>query len=225
MEILLTDLKRLPKLILGFVIVAIGLLFSDKSNLGMLPWGVFHSGLSRLTHIKFGLIVQLIGIIVLTISMVLVKVRPGIGTIFDILLVGSSFDFIDSLNIIREVQTLYMQILYMIIGIILICFGTALYVSCKLGSGPRDGLFIGLSRLTNLSVKYTKPLIEITVVVVGFLLQGDFGVGTFVNAFLSGYIINLFFKMLKYDPKTATQRKFSDYHIKKRKNRRDYQAV
>ncbi|MDF2698632.1 MAG: hypothetical protein K0Q49_188 [Haloplasmataceae bacterium] len=212
--IVICDLKRIPKLLVGFLFVSLGLVFSDKSNLGMLPWGVFHSGISQLTGVMFGTVVQIVGVIVLAFSIIFVKVKPGIGTVLNIIFIGMIVNFINIMGVIKEYESLSIQISYLIVGIICSGFGTALYVSCKLGSGPRDGLFIGFSLITKLSVKYTKPMIEGIVLIVGFLLHGDFGIGTFVNAFISGFVTDFFFDVLKYNPKTSKQRRFIDYVTK-----------
>ena len=215
MSKLIQDLRKIPKVILGFGLVSLGLLFSEKSDLGMLPWGVLHTGIANLTGLKFGNVVQLVGIIVLIFSVIFVKVKPGIGTFLDIVFTGMIYNLIDSLHLINESHNQYVSIIYMVLGVIVTAFGTALYVSCKLGAGPRDGLFIGFSRITNLNVKYTKPVVEIIVLIIGIFLHGDFGVGTFINAFLSGYMINLCFILLKYDPKKNLPSQFGDYFPKK----------
>ena len=84
-------------------------------------------------------------------------------------------------------------------------FGRSLYISTRLGPGPRDGLFVGLSRITKVDVKYIKPTIEMSVLLLGFLLGGIVGYGTVFLIITSGYMVQYFFKILHFDPKTETQ--------------------
>lgn len=230
MNMFIQDLKKLPKLFLGLVFVALGLLFSRNSGLGMLPWGVFHTGISNITPLTFGQTVQVVGIIILALSIIFVKIEPGMGTILNLIFVGFMFDILSGLNVVNNFDQLnnslrlfsntnhlIEQIIYLFVGIFFSSIGAAVYISCKLGAGPRDGLFVGITQITGVSVKYTKPIIEVTVTIIGILLKGSFGVGTIINALLSGYIIHLFFKLLKFDPKEKKHRSLRQYFTKKLK--------
>lgn len=195
------DLKRVPLLILALFILSLGIVLVKQSGLGLDPWGVFHEGMTNLTGLSFGMVIEIIGYLILLFSL-LIKIYPGIGTVLNIFLVGKFIDLLLETNLfIANDVTKY---LYFIIGFIVLCFGRALYISCNLGSGPRDGLFVGIVRFTKIDVKYVKPGIEIIVFIIGVLYGGTFGVGTILLMFLSGYLVEYFFKFLKYDPKTRT---------------------
>ncbi len=236
-ELFIKDLKKMPKLFMGLFFVALGLIFSKRSGLGMLPWGVFHTGISNITVLKFGQVVQFVGVIVLVLSIIFVKIKPGIGTIMNVIFVGmiydgfdiinekirllndytvntDSGDFIESLKhafYIFDSSNITMQFVYLFAGITATGLGSALYISCSIGSGPRDGLFVGITQLTGVSVKYTKAAIEVIVTVIGILFMGAFGIGTFVNALISGYVIHCFFKLLKFDPKNKRHNHLLSY--------------
>jgi len=86
------------------------------------------------------------------------------------------------------------------IGLLMMTFGRSLYIASRLGPGPRDGLFVGLSRTLKIQVKYMKPAIELTVLLLGFIFGGTAGVGTVIAAVFSGYLVQMFFTLLAYDP-------------------------
>jgi len=236
------DRKKLPKLLAGLILVSLGLMFSKRSGLGMLPWGVLHSGISNVTGLTFGQAVQILGIIILILSMIFVKILPGVGTVLNVILVGLMYDvfdqinsqihllndfsisdksatFVDSLNQSVNVFTnnpaLTEQILYLFVGILVTGLGSALYISCSLGAGPRDGLFVGVTQITGLSVQYTKPAIEVVATVIGIFLSGSFGFGTIVNALVSGYVVHFFFKLLKFNAKKKKHNHLLSYVSKK----------
>ena len=58
---------------------------------------------------------------------------------------------------------------FVVIGILVIGLGSGFYLISNLGAGPRDGLMIGLQRITNMPIYSIRTTIEISVVVVGSL--------------------------------------------------------
>jgi len=210
------DSKKLPILFLGYIILALGIVLTKKSDLGMAPWGVFHQGLSLLLGLSFGVVTQLLGVIILTLSVVLLKTRVGIGTILNVLVVGSFIDAIDYFLNFHPVNIAEQSVI-LILGLITMTFGRSLYISSTLGSGPRDGMFVGMSKAFNIEIKYMKPIIELTVLVIGYFLGGVVGYGTIILSLTSGYFVQYFFKLLKFDPKTSKQSSINEYILKKAK--------
>ena len=209
MELLRSDIKRLPRLFLGFIILALGIQFSRLSGLGMYSWSVLHEGLIFQTGLSFGVITQVLGLVILFFSVLLLKIKVGIGTICNALFVGAFIDLFALM--LPESDVLNIRIIYLALGFFLITFGRSLYISSKLGPGPRDGVFVGLSRTTNIDIIYVKPLIEIVFSIIGFLLGGKIGVGTVLFIVASGYFIEYFFKILHFDPNTSYQSNILDY--------------
>jgi len=205
---LIRDLKRVPLLVLALFILALGIVLVKQSNLGLDPWGVFHEGMTNLTGLSFGMVIEVIGYIILAFSL-LIKIYPGIGTVTNIFVVGKFIDLLLETNwFVADGINRY---IYFVIGFIILCFGRALYISCNLGSGPRDGLFVGIVRFTKIDVKYVKPAIELIVFIIGVIYGGTFGFGTILLMFLSGYLVQYFFKLLKYDPKTKNHSSLALY--------------
>lgn len=219
MTTLKIDLQRLPTLLVGFIFLALGIMLTKRSDLGMAPWGVFHQGLSIQLTLSFGVVTQLVGLFVLVISLVFLKTKIGIGTVLNVLIVGPLIDLYDTI-IGFEPSTIYAQYSTLVAGIILMTFGRSLYISAQLGSGPRDGVFVGLHHLTSIDIKYIKPSIEFTVLMLGYLLGGTAGVGTVLVVISSGYFVQMFMLLLMQDalmtPKSFLPKQYSllDY-IKK----------
>lgn len=210
MSLLVKDLLKIPVLIIGFIVMSFGIVLLKRSELGLFAWGVFHDGLSKVTPFSFGEITIWLGLIILVLSVIIFKNMFGIGTLLNIGVVGVLIDLIDNWFMV-EPSNVLSKIILSVVGILLMTFGRALYISTKLGAGPRDGLFVGLSRITQVDVKYIKPLIEVVVLTVGFALGGVIGIGTIVTMVISGYLVQYFFSILGYDPKTEKQHSFLDY--------------
>lgn len=198
MRKLKSDLQRLPTLSVGFIFLALGIMLTKRSDLGMAPWGVFHQGLSIQLTLSFGVVTQLVGLFVLVVSLVFLKTKIGLGTVLNVLLVGPLIDLYDAF-ILFEPLSIYAQYGTLVAGIILMTYGRSLYISAQLGSGPRDGVFVGLHQLTNIDIKYIKPSIEFTVLLLGYLLGGTAGVGTVLVVISSGYFVQMFMLLLIHD--------------------------
>ena len=212
-EVFISDIRMLPRLVVGFIVMSIGIMLVKESMLGLFPWGVLHDGLSIVTPLTFGQVTQVLGLVVLIFSVIAFKTNVGIGTFLNILLVGWMIDFAHNLFPFTA-NTVSTQILLYVIGVLFISIGRAFYISSRLGAGPRDGLFVGLSRITQIDVKYIKPGIEIIVLAIGFILGGVVGVGTLVLMATSGYLVQFFFKVFGFDPKKDRQSNLIDYFYK-----------
>lgn len=213
-DILKEDLLKIPTLLLGFVILALGTILTMKSGLGMSSWGVLHQGLSRVSIFTFGQITIVLGLIILILSVIFLKTKVGIGTILNVLIIGFIMDMFTNLINYEPTEFLYQAIIFLL-GLVIMAFGRSLYISTRLGPGPRDGVFVGLSRITQIDVKYVKPGIELTVLSIGYILGGTVGLGTLTTMLFSGYIVQFFFTKLGFDPKTEKQRSFKEYLTKK----------
>ena len=191
-------LLKFFRLIAGFIFCASSTIFMLNSNLGLSPWDVFHQGISRLTGITIGQASIIIGILFVIIGMCFGQ-RLGIGTILNMILVGQFIDLIMYLNIIPEATNMITGILMMIIGMLLMGYGCYLYISCGLGCGPRDGVMIVLSNMLNKPIKYVRATMEISVLILGFILGGTVGLGPIISAIFLGYSIQLVFKLRNFD--------------------------
>ncbi|AIO18895.1 hypothetical protein KQ51_01016 [Candidatus Izimaplasma bacterium HR1] len=211
MKLFLEDLKRLPKLFLGFIVLALGIYLTKISLLGMSSWGVFHDGLAiQVSWLSFGSGTMIVGAIILLLSIFFLGTKVGLGTILNVFIVGPLIDLFDKIYPVMP-DDLVLQIIVLIFGILFTTLGRSFYIASRLGPGPRDGLFVGLARITNFQVKYIKITIEFIVLGIGILLGGQFGVGTVVMIIVAGYLVQFFFKVFKFDPKTEKQNNILDY--------------
>ncbi len=171
--------RRLTQLTLGLVLygVSMGLMF--RSALGLDPWDVFHAGVAEHVPLTFGQVVIVTGLVVLLLWIPL-RQWPGLGTVANAILIGVATDV--TLGIATTPDHLEARVLMLVSGILLNGVATAAYIGAELGPGPRDGLMTGLVRRTGWSVRLVRTGIEVSVLVVGFLLGGTVGVGTVLYA-------------------------------------------
>ncbi len=178
--------RRLPQLFLGLVLYGASLAFMVRAGLGLAPWDVLHSGVAGLIPLTLGQVVVAMSFVVLLLWIPL-RERPGLGTVANSLVVGFSAD--GTLALLDQPAALGLRIALMVGGVVLCAAATAMYIGSQLGRGPRDGLMTGLVRRTGVSVRIVRTGIELTVVLLGWLLGGAVGLGTVVFALAIGPLV------------------------------------
>jgi uncharacterized membrane protein YczE len=179
------DLSPLRILILffGLAIFGLGDSLFIQAGIGNAPWTVFAEGLTYKTGMSIGFATFVISVFVLLLWIPL-KERPGFGTLSNIVLIATFIEL--GTHIFPEANSFAVGIVYNFIGISLVGIGSALYITCGLGPGPRDGAMTGLHYRTGVRVGRVRMAIEVTVLAIGYLLGGTVGVGTALFALFIG---------------------------------------
>ena len=185
----------LSYLCLGLLIFGLGESLLVVSEYGVDPWTVLAEGVAKKINVGIGLSTFLISVVVFALWIPL-KLKPGIGTIMNILIIaltmGISIPLLSFLNNILNGLTLA------ILGTLLVGFGSGIYLIANLGPGTRDGLMTGLSK------KYTKPIslvrlsIELSVIFLGWSLGGTLGIGTVIFAVFIGPSVVLSLRIISF---------------------------
>jgi uncharacterized membrane protein YczE len=180
--------RRIVQLLIGLFLYGIAISLMVRAGIGLSPWDVLAQGLSIKTGIVFGLITNLVGLVVLAFWIPL-RQRPGLGTVLNVLLVGPSAQL--GLDLIPQQTELWAQVLFFVAGLLLLAVATGLYIGPRLGPGPRDGLMTGLHGRTGWPIWAVRTGIEVTVLIIGWVLGGNVGVGTLAFALLVGPLCSL----------------------------------
>ena len=115
--------------------------------------------------------------------------KPGMGTIFNALIIALMIDL--CIKFVPTPSHYIHQIILAIISVITVGIGGGIYLVSNLGAGPRDGLMIGLQKISNLPIAVVRGTLEISVVSVGWYLGGTVGLGTLLFAFGIGPCVAL----------------------------------
>jgi len=172
----------------GLVLFGLGEGLLIVSFTGASPWSVLAQGLSLNLNLSIGTITFLISVAVLILWIPLGQ-KPGIGTIFNALIIALMIDL--CIKFVPTPSTYFYQLILATISVITVGVGGGIYLVSNLGAGPRDGLMIGLQKVTNLPIAAVRATLEITVVGVGWYLGGTVGVGTLLFAFGIGPCVAL----------------------------------
>ena len=155
---------------------------------GASPWSVLAQGISLNVDYSIGTITLIISIVVL-IMWIPLKQKPGIGTILNALIIAGMIDL--CINFVPSPESYISQIILAIVAVLTVGLGGGIYLVSNLGPGPRDGLMIGLQKVSNLPIAAVRAFIEISVVSAGWYLGGTVGIGTLLFAFGIGPAVAL----------------------------------
>ena len=186
--------KTLLFLSLGLFCFGLGEALLLISSTGNSPWLVLSEGLSLKTGLTVGSSTFLISFVVLF-FWIFLKQKPGIGTILNTFIIAAVIDLTS--YFFDPPSSIFFQYFLSIISVLLVGFGSGIYLVANLGPGPRDGLMTGLTRVTGYPISLVRASLEITVVLVGWYLGGTLGLGTLIFAFGIGpavsfglYVVN-----------------------------------
>ncbi|MFJ3335614.1 YitT family protein [Streptomyces sp. NPDC086766] len=184
--------RRLVQLYAGLALYGASSALLVEAGLGLEPWNVLHQGLSELTGLTIGVVSIVVGAAVLLLWIPL-RQRPGLGTVSNVFVVGLAMD--GTLALVPEAHSLLVRVPLLLAGVLLNGAATGLYIAADFGPGPRDGLMTGLHRRTGRSIRLTRTVVEVAVVVTGFALGGTAGPGTLLYALAIGPLAQLFLRV------------------------------
>lgn len=175
---------------LGIVCLSFGISLTVQAKvLGVSPWDSFHLGLLHYLPFNFGQICQGVGAVAILIGMLL-GIKPKLGTILNMLFIGWLVNFFLDVSLISNINTVNLfAFLVFILGVIFCGIGTGLYIAADVGIGPRDSIMVGLNKKFGIKIGIARTFLEVTVVILGFLLSGPIGIGTVIFSLTIGYFV------------------------------------
>lgn len=196
--------RRIAQLLIGLFAYGIAISMMVRAAVGVSPWDVLSQGVSLQSGIPFGLVTNLIGIVVLLLW-IPIRQKPGIGTVLNVLLIGPSAEV--GLWLIPQQTELLPQIALFVGGIALLAVASGLYIGARFGPGPRDGLMTGIHNKWGWKIWIVRTAIELTVLTIGWLLGGNLGLGTLAFALLIGPMVGVTIPLLLVPAAVQTEKK------------------
>lgn len=189
---------RFGQLQLGLCLFGLGIALMLEARIGLDPWSTFHSGLAEQLALSFGRITQSVGLFLIVVAALLLKERPGIGTLFNMALIGPWIDLFRDQSWFPAAQGWSWGIGQFMGGVALMGLASGLYIGARFGAGPRDAFVLGLSRRLGISIRVTRIGLEIIVLAIGWLLGGIIGLGTVLFALSMGPLMQASLRLFGY---------------------------
>jgi uncharacterized membrane protein YczE len=190
---------------LGLFLYGVATALIVQASVGVVSWSVLTQGLENLVPLSFGTLTILTSFVIFLLWFPL-RQRPGIGTVLNVLTIGPFADL--TFAVVPEPSGLAAQTATFTVGLVLLAVATVCYIGPGYGTGPRDGLMVGLHERFGLPIWKARTIVEVTVVAVGWALGGDLGVGTVVATLAIGPLVQPMiplFARLPWAPRPATE--------------------
>ena len=155
------------------------------------------TGLSNVIPIGFGNTLTALNCVLLVEVFFLNKRYLGIATLFSVFLTGYVVEFSEwVLGLTGIEMTLVVRIIYLAIGVVLMCIASSFYITSNLGVSSYDAQALMIGDTGKLQFRFARIGTDLICVLVGFALDATVGVGTLVTAFFMGPLIDLFNRKL-----------------------------
>ena len=194
------------KIVAGLVVFALGVHMTIYANIGLAPWDCLGMGIAKHTPFNYGVAMTIMAVTILLID-VLLKEKIGFGTIIDAILTGNFVQAFNYINPFPENKNLWLGIAIMLIGFVFMALGMYIYMSAGQCCGPRDALLVGLGkRMPKIPIGIVEVLLWAVVLLIGYLLGGPVGIGTIISTFGAGLVMQLVYKIIKFEPRKIEHR-------------------
>lgn len=190
---------RLALLLGGLILYGVSDGLLVLAGLGLDPWDVLHQGLSRTVGLRVGTWAIIVGALVL-LGWLPLRQRPGLGTICNVVMIGLVINA--TLAIVPAPRELAVRVVVLVGAVVLNGIATGAYIGAGLGPGPRDGLSTGIAA-RGVSLRVVRTVVELSVLVAGWLLGGTVGVGTVLYALAIGPITHVTIPALRLSASSA----------------------
>ena len=194
--------------LIGTIFIALAVTMFRLASLGTDPYTTFNLGFSMFLNMEFGIFLMYSSLLMLIYVFFANRALIGIGTIFNIFIVGNLSDVF--VNLITDnfgvFEGLPIRILISVLGILFISMGAALYIEAKEGVAPYDAMPIILAEKSGMSYRLSRVIIDVSITVIGFLLGAGLGVNTVITAFFLGPFIQFFRDIFQKDLHTKSLR-------------------
>lgn len=204
-EYLIKNRRRIIMSMAGVIICAVSVGIFKLAALGVDPFQSLMSGLDAMIPIPFGTLYVIVNVVLLLFSIIADRSRIGIATFINLFLLGYITQF--SYDLFQKLfpdPSIPFRVICLLIGIVVICFGSALYMTADLGVSTYDAVAIVMSSKWKWGkFKYIRICTDLMCVVAGsilFVLAGNpvmsiptiAGIGTIITAFFMGPLIDVF---------------------------------
>lgn len=197
--------RRIIQLLVGLALYGAGCALTIRAGLGVDPWTVLAQGLSLQTGVGIGWVTNILGAVVLALWIPL-RQRPGVGTLANILLVGTCMQA--TLWIVPVATGALAQTAMLLAGIVMVAVASGLYIGAHFGPGPRDGLMTGMHSRLKWPIWACRAAVEASVLAIGWLLGGTVGIGTVLFAGLIGPLVHLALPLLDVNARGTRATRF-----------------
>lgn len=191
------EIWRFIKIISGLYCLALGIAMINRAEVGADPWTTLIQGYHHLWPLTLGQAGQLNGLLLIAINFIFAKIKPRLGTILTVILVGFFLDFSLQasffLTLTNHGGHVWHAYLLLFSGLVVMAIGIGMYLQTDLGMGPVEGFMLTIKKLFNCQLATSRIIADGIALLLGFLLGGNVGLGTIFSVILLGPFLHFYF--------------------------------
>lgn len=197
--------------IIGIFIITFGVCLTIRADLGAGAWDALNVALTEWVGLTIGKWVMIDGAVLIFVNAFLLKKRPELLSLITIIVIGSMVDFW-MLMIFEnwEVTGFVLKLITLLLGILIIGLGAAIYLQAKFPISPIDGFMLAVKERFKVNLMAAKTVGEITALIPALFLKGPIGLGTIIITFTVGPAIQLFFPFFEKLLKNLLEKKLQE---------------
>ena len=194
--------RRIGMSFFGVIVCAISVGIFKIAALGVDPFQSFMAGLDVMVPLDFGLLYIIVNALLLSFALIFDRHYIGIATFINLFLLGyiTQFSYAFLQTVIVE-PSILVRILCLVVGVAVICFGSAFYMTADLGVSTYDAVALIICNTWKKGkFQYVRIITDLICVLLGvtlFILAGGkfsaiptiAGIGTIITAFFMGPLI------------------------------------
>lgn len=177
--------------IVGVFTIALGAAILNVGNVGVDAFTASNISIGKLLGLSLGTYQILINCILLVLVLIFGKKYIGIGTFISMVAIGFFIDTFSKImsGLMHFHLNIFLQIIFLISGTLVFTFGIACYITANIGIAPYDAVTLVIQDRTKIKYKYIRISQDLIFMFSSLVLMGPVGVGTIVNAFFNGPLI------------------------------------
>ena len=192
--------------LIGILILTLGISIAIRSNQGTSPFDALLVGLFKTFGFSIGSFEVIVGFTMILINSVVTKERPEYFALVTSLITGVGIDFWYYVTGYLTFPSAFAGELFVVsLGVIISALGISIYIQSSIAPNPLDRSMLILSDKTGLSLTKSRAIINVILVIIAFSIGGVIGIGTVINALLSGWLITLFLPHISFISKYDTK--------------------
>lgn len=197
--------KRIVFMIIGNILIGIGISFLNLSGFGVDAFTSMTIGLSSLLGIGLGIFQSGVNILLFIPVIFFNRKSFGLGSLVNMFLLGYIVEYLEKFYAVFGItqtglkSVILLRILLLLAGIVILCFGCAIYMECHLGTGPYDAIAPIIENRTHGKIKFQYARIgsDLTCAIIGFISgmiadKTTVGIATVCVVLFTGPLIGFF---------------------------------
>ena len=183
--------------------IGFGIYLQIEADIGFPSWNALNQGFSLVFPITYGTASITIGLSIVLIDLLL-KEPIGMGTLIDAICVGLGTDFFSMLDPVPEMNSLVIKIIVFVISLFILSIGQYMYMITGMSCGPRDAFTVAIGkRCKKISIGTVNNIISTVVLAVSWFMGATIGIGTVLSVFGMGMVMDITFKMCRFEPRNV----------------------